>query len=214
MSLHIREAVRSDASQILAFITELAIYEKAEHEVVATVADIEQSLFEGATPAHALICELDGQPIGFAVYFYSYSTWLGRKGMYLEDLYVSRSNAAWAPARPCCATSRAWPATVAAAAWSGACWTGTARHPVLPLHRRQPPGRMGALPHGRGRTQGIRPRGPLSLTALRHWRGKGQRHSRIGQPACSACSRRAGSGLTTRGLLTCFSSGKSLRESE
>lgn len=89
MSLHIREAVRSDASQILAFITELAIYEKAEHEVVATVAGIEQSLFEGATPAHALICELDGQPIGFAVYFYSYSTWLGRKGMYLEDLYVS-----------------------------------------------------------------------------------------------------------------------------
>ncbi|GAC1030646.1 GNAT family N-acetyltransferase [Pseudomonas sp. No.21] len=89
MSLHIREAARSDAGQILAFITELAIYEKAEHEVVASVADIERSLFEGQTPARALICELDGQPIGFAVYFYSYSTWLGRKGMYLEDLYVS-----------------------------------------------------------------------------------------------------------------------------
>lgn len=89
MSLHIREAARSDAGQILAFITELAIYEEAEHEVVASVADIERSLFEGQTPARALICELDGQPIGFAVYFYSYSTWLGRKGMYLEDLYVS-----------------------------------------------------------------------------------------------------------------------------
>ncbi|CAN7643703.1 GNAT family N-acetyltransferase [Pseudomonas solani] len=89
MSLHIRDAVLSDARQILAFITELAIYEKAEHEVIATVADIEQSLFEGDTPARALICELDGTPIGFAVYFYSYSTWLGRKGMYLEDLYVS-----------------------------------------------------------------------------------------------------------------------------
>jgi GNAT superfamily N-acetyltransferase len=89
VSLHIREAARSDAGQILAFITELAIYEKAEHEVVASVADIERSLFEGQTPARALICELDGQPIGFAVYFYSYSTWLGRKGMYLEDLYVS-----------------------------------------------------------------------------------------------------------------------------
>lgn len=89
MTLHIRPAQLSDAPQILAFITELADYERARHEVVASVADIERSLFgEGAT-THGLICLQDDQPIGFAVYFFSYSTWLGRNGVYLEDLYVS-----------------------------------------------------------------------------------------------------------------------------
>jgi GNAT superfamily N-acetyltransferase len=89
VNLHIRDARRDDAEVILGFITELAIYEKAEHEVLATVADIERSLFDPASPARALICLLDDQPIGFAVYFFSYSTWLGRKGLYLEDLYVA-----------------------------------------------------------------------------------------------------------------------------
>ncbi len=91
MSLYIRAATPADAAQILAFITELAIYEKAEHEVVASVADIEQSLFAADSPARALICSRDDQPIGYAVYFLSYSTWLGRKGLYLEDLYISPS---------------------------------------------------------------------------------------------------------------------------
>jgi GNAT superfamily N-acetyltransferase len=89
LSIHIRAATAADAGQILAFITELAIYEKAEHEVVATVADIEQSLFAADSPARGLICSRDDQPIGYAVYFFSYSTWLGRKGLYLEDLYIS-----------------------------------------------------------------------------------------------------------------------------
>ncbi|PAU66707.1 GNAT family N-acetyltransferase [Pseudomonas sp. PIC25] len=89
MSLSIRPAVPSDAAQILAFITELATYEKAAHEVVASVADIERTLFAERAPSRALICEQDGKPIGFAVYFYSYSTWLGRNGIYLEDLYVT-----------------------------------------------------------------------------------------------------------------------------
>lgn len=89
MTLQIREATRADAKVILGFITELAIYEKAEHEVLADVSDIERSLFDEASPAKALICLLDDQPIGFAVYFLSYSTWLGRKGLYLEDLFVS-----------------------------------------------------------------------------------------------------------------------------
>ena len=89
MSLTIRRAARTDAAQILAFITELAEYERARHEVVATLADIEHSLFDAGSTVHSLICERDGQAIGFAVYFYSYSTWLGRNGIYLEDLYVS-----------------------------------------------------------------------------------------------------------------------------
>jgi len=89
LSIHIRAATPADAGQILAFITELAIYEKAEQQVSANVADIEQSLFAADSPARGLICSLDGQPIGFAVYFFNYSTWLGRKGLYLEDLYIS-----------------------------------------------------------------------------------------------------------------------------
>ena len=89
MSLTIRPAVRTDAAQILAFITELADYERARHEVVASVDDIQRSLFDEGSTVHSLICERDGLAIGFAVYFYSYSTWLGRNGIYLEDLYVT-----------------------------------------------------------------------------------------------------------------------------
>ncbi|MDD1959299.1 MAG: GNAT family N-acetyltransferase [Pseudomonas capeferrum] len=89
MSLTIRPAVRTDAAQILAFITELADYERARHEVVASVDDIERSLFDEGSTVHSLICERDGLAVGFAVYFYSYSTWLGRNGIYLEDLYVT-----------------------------------------------------------------------------------------------------------------------------
>ena len=87
--LTIRPATADDAELILRFITDLAIYEKAEHEVKTDAAGIENSLFAEGSTAHGLICELDGQPIGYAVYFFNYSTWLGRHGLYLEDLYVS-----------------------------------------------------------------------------------------------------------------------------
>ncbi|AZP12359.1 GNAT family N-acetyltransferase [Undibacterium parvum] len=89
MKIEIRQATVSDAALIHHYITELAIYEKAQHEVIASVADIERSLFAADSPAHGLICLIDGLAVGFAIYFYSYSTWLGRKGMYLEDLYIS-----------------------------------------------------------------------------------------------------------------------------
>ena len=89
MNLTIRPATPADAPQLLAFITELAIYENAEHEVVATVAEIEKSLFSADATAKALICCQGDLPIAFAVYFFNYSTWQGRNGLYLEDLYVS-----------------------------------------------------------------------------------------------------------------------------
>ena len=89
MSLHIRPATPDDAELILSFITDLAIYEKAEHEVKTDAAGIRDSLFAEGSTAHGLICENDGQPIGYAVYFFNYSTWLGKHGLYLEDLYVS-----------------------------------------------------------------------------------------------------------------------------
>ncbi|MBK4987200.1 GNAT family N-acetyltransferase [Pseudomonas sp. S36] len=89
MSVVIRPAVRTDAQQILTFITELAEYERARHEVLATLQDIERSLFDEHSTVQCLIGERDGRAIGFAVYFQSYSTWLGRSGIYLEDLYIT-----------------------------------------------------------------------------------------------------------------------------
>ncbi|MDZ4192775.1 MAG: GNAT family N-acetyltransferase, partial [Pseudomonas sp.] len=80
MPLHIRPATPDDAELILRFITDLAIYEKAEHEVKTDAAGIRDSLFAEGSTAHGLICENDGQPIGYAVYFFNYSTWLGKHG--------------------------------------------------------------------------------------------------------------------------------------
>ncbi len=88
-SLRIRQATADDAALLLHFITELARYEKAEHEVLATEEQIRESLFSEHASANAVICLQDGEPIGYAVYFFSYSTWLGKNGIYMEDLYVT-----------------------------------------------------------------------------------------------------------------------------
>lgn len=88
-SIAIRPATLTDASLILDLIMELAVYEKAPEQVVATLADVERTLFSSKARAQALVCELDGKSAGYAVYFYNYSTWLGRNGIYLEDVYVT-----------------------------------------------------------------------------------------------------------------------------
>lgn len=85
----IRSAVASDAATILGFINDLAIYEKAEHEVKTSEDMIVSRMFAENSGIFGLICEKGEQAIGFAVYFYSYSTWLGKKGIFLEDLFVS-----------------------------------------------------------------------------------------------------------------------------
>lgn len=90
--IKIRNAEPRDAGLILKFVKALAAYEKAENKVTATEADIEQSLFGTDATTHAVICCVDQKAIGFAVYFYNYSTWLGRKGLYLEDLYIMPEN--------------------------------------------------------------------------------------------------------------------------
>ncbi|WP_440056318.1 GNAT family N-acetyltransferase (plasmid) [Pseudoalteromonas sp. T1lg65] len=86
----IRPAKKTDAELILDFINDLAIYEKEPDAVLNTVEQIEEKLFSGDARAHCVICELEGEAIGFAVYFFNYSTWLGKYGLYLEDLYVSQ----------------------------------------------------------------------------------------------------------------------------
>lgn len=87
--LTIRDAQPSDAATILHFITELAIYEKEPDAVKTDEQAILKTLFSDGATAHSLLCLEGDEPIGFAVYFYNYSTWLGKNGLYLEDLYVS-----------------------------------------------------------------------------------------------------------------------------
>ena len=87
--IEIRDATVDDPGLILRFVKELAAYERAPEAVTATEADIRHSLFGEDAIVHAVICEVDTAPVGFAVYFFNYSTWLGRRGLYLEDLYVS-----------------------------------------------------------------------------------------------------------------------------
>ena len=88
-NIEMREATVEDSSLILRFVTELAIYEKAEHEVKASQSDIQESLFGPDSKTKAVICSINNEAVGFAVYFFNYSTWLGKHGLYLEDLYVS-----------------------------------------------------------------------------------------------------------------------------
>jgi GNAT superfamily N-acetyltransferase len=92
MAITIRPATRADVGQILAFIRGLAAYEREPDAVKATEADLLEHGF-GETPYYScLIAELDGVPAGFALYFYDYSTWLGKPGLYLEDLFVFPEN--------------------------------------------------------------------------------------------------------------------------
>ncbi len=88
-NITIRPAISADASTILHFINELAIYEQAPEQVIATESSIKSTMFCAEPKVYGLICEYQQQAIGFAVYFYNYSTWLGKHGLYLEDLYVS-----------------------------------------------------------------------------------------------------------------------------
>jgi len=86
----IRRATREDLPQVLAFIIELAEYEYLEQEVVATLESMDHWLFvEGK--AIVLFCCEDEKPVGFALYFYNYSTWQGRSGLYIEDLFIQRA---------------------------------------------------------------------------------------------------------------------------
>ena len=85
----IRRGERRDVPTILRFIRELAEYERLAHEVVATEEILERTMFGERRVAFPLIASVDGEDVGWALYFYNYSTFLGRPGIYLEDLYVT-----------------------------------------------------------------------------------------------------------------------------
>ncbi len=86
--LEIHPATEEDVPLLLRFVKELAEYENLSHEVSATEEVLKESLFGGRRVAEALLAYLGDEPVGFALFFHNFSTFLGRPGIYLEDLYV------------------------------------------------------------------------------------------------------------------------------
>ena len=88
MNLAIRSAQRGEAALVLDFIRKLAEYEKLSHAVEATEADIGQALFGPSPRCHCDFALWNGEPVGFVLWFYNFSTFKGKAGIYLEDLFV------------------------------------------------------------------------------------------------------------------------------
>jgi GNAT superfamily N-acetyltransferase len=84
----LRFAVEGDVPLILAFIKEIAEFERLSHEVTATEESLRDSLFSGANNPEVVLCFLNNQPVAYAVFYHNFSTFVGRKGLYLEDIYV------------------------------------------------------------------------------------------------------------------------------
>ena len=90
--MSIRDAVPADISDLLRLIRELAGYEREPDAVEATEADLRRHLFDPGPKVFALVAEVDGSVVGMAIYFVSFSTWTGRHGLYLEDLFVEAAH--------------------------------------------------------------------------------------------------------------------------
>ena len=86
--VNVRPATRADAAIIASLVRELAEYEKLEHEALATPDDFLREIESPNPVIHVLIAEWNGEPAGFALYFFNFSTFVGRPGLYLEDLFV------------------------------------------------------------------------------------------------------------------------------
>ncbi len=91
MMINIRQAIESDSGTILHLIHEIADYEKLSHEVENTEELIRSHFFCDNPKVFALLIEQNSVPIGYAIYFYSYSTFVGRHGLYLEDFYIQEN---------------------------------------------------------------------------------------------------------------------------
>ena len=127
MDLEIRPATEADVPLILTFIRELADYERLSHEVVATDEALRDSLFGQRRFAEVLLGYGDGSPAAFAHFFHTFSTFLGKPGIYLEDLYVKPEFRGQGSVGPCSSTSPNSRESGAAEGWSGRSWTGTSR---------------------------------------------------------------------------------------
>src|SRR3954451_24362075 len=88
MTVRIERATERDVPTILQMIRDLAVYERMSDQVVATEDGLREALFSGTRDAEVILAFADDQPAGFALYFHNFSTFLGRRGLYLEDLFV------------------------------------------------------------------------------------------------------------------------------
>ena len=88
-SLKIRETIEEDCSLILSLIKDIAEYEKMSDEVIATEESLRESIFKNKR-AEVVILELDEKAIGYALYFYNFSTFIGKSGLYLEDIFIKK----------------------------------------------------------------------------------------------------------------------------
>ncbi|WP_372653740.1 GNAT family N-acetyltransferase [Alcanivorax borkumensis] len=88
MTVTLRQAGREDVGDLLRLIRDLARYEQAEEQVTTDEAQLAATLFSDDATAHAMVAEQGGRIVGLAIYFFNYSTWQGRNGLYLEDLFV------------------------------------------------------------------------------------------------------------------------------
>jgi len=91
-TVEIRSATAEDVPQLLEMVRELAEFERLSDQVVATEEDYHRALFGESPAAEALVAEWEGQPIGYAIFFTTFSTFTGRPGLWLEDLYVRPDN--------------------------------------------------------------------------------------------------------------------------
>ena len=126
-ALSIRSATEEDVSLVLALITELAEYERMTDHLVATEADVHRALFGAPPYAEAVIAALGETPVGFALFLPSFSTFLAKPGLYLEDLYVKPAFRGRGFDGGCWCIWRGSPERGAAVGSSGRCWTGTSR---------------------------------------------------------------------------------------
>ena len=154
MSLTIRRARPGEAGFVLSFVRELAEYEKLLHEMEATEADIDAALF-GANPR--LFCEIaewDGEPAGFAVWFINFSTFSGRSGIYLEDLFVRPAQRGKGSARRCWCISQGNASRTAGRVCNGRCLTGTRRRSNSTNRSALTDGRVDGVPGRRSGADG------------------------------------------------------------
>jgi GNAT superfamily N-acetyltransferase len=84
----LRDATADDAEAIAALVRELAVYERLGHEVTATPQDFRAALFGPVPRAHAMLADAEGSSVGLALYFFNFSTFVGRHGLYVEDVFV------------------------------------------------------------------------------------------------------------------------------
>lgn len=89
--VRIRTVAESDIYLIHSLVRDLAVYEHLEHIFALTESDIKTAIFNSSSKVEVLIGELDGEAVGFALFYHNYSTFLGRKGLFLEDLFVRPS---------------------------------------------------------------------------------------------------------------------------